>query len=266
LFTACQQGDQDHILPLLFECSVESYFLGFADNLISLGYLSEIVEVFGWDKASELVCNLGGKLIGRGRSEPERFRRDAVQLLSELQERIDAALAQQGAVAVDYDEDALVEALSGADIQRSFTALIEALEAGVAPERLISTLILLAADRMARLPVTVNAGWPELTTELNMAAALRTGLVQGGTRWWPEGLFHAAWQIFADRWLNIPSRPLTAPLDAATVPVSEDEGIQQVIDAIESLNVHAVGERALGYLQAGYNAERLLQAMGRTIL
>ena len=50
--------------PLLLECTVEPHFLGFPDNLISLGYLSEAVDEFGWEKAFELVFNLGAKLVG----------------------------------------------------------------------------------------------------------------------------------------------------------------------------------------------------------
>ena len=80
LFTAYHLNYQDSILPLLYECAVEPHFLGFADSLLSLGYLAESVETFGWEQSSEVVFNLGAKLVGRRRGEPERFRRDAVDL------------------------------------------------------------------------------------------------------------------------------------------------------------------------------------------
>src|SRR4029079_1212938 len=81
LFTAYHLGHQDKILPLLYECAVEPHFLGFADNLLSLGDLAEVIESFGWAQSSELVFNLGAKLLGRRRGEPERFRRDAVDCM-----------------------------------------------------------------------------------------------------------------------------------------------------------------------------------------
>ncbi|MDE0502809.1 MAG: Rieske (2Fe-2S) protein, partial [Candidatus Poribacteria bacterium] len=38
LFTAHHLGATDRIVPLLFDCAVEPHFLGFPENLISLGY------------------------------------------------------------------------------------------------------------------------------------------------------------------------------------------------------------------------------------
>src|SRR6185436_12458403 len=104
LFTACHQGQEDKILPLLYECAVEPHFLGFADNLLSLGYLAEVIETFGWEQASELVFNLSAKLLGRRRGEPERFRRDAVGLMA-------STVIEASDRVADYDEEAFVSAL-----------------------------------------------------------------------------------------------------------------------------------------------------------
>ena len=109
-----------------------------------------------------------------------------------------------------------VSALLSVNIHKSFEAVSTALEAGVKLDRLITTLVLLAADRMARTPVNVDAGWEVLTMELNLAASLRTAQRHGSDHVAAKGLFHAAWQVFADRWLNIPVRPLTAPLGGDT--------------------------------------------------
>ena len=50
LFTAHHIGDEDKILSLLLECTVEPHFLGFPDNLISVSYLCEVIDEFGWEK------------------------------------------------------------------------------------------------------------------------------------------------------------------------------------------------------------------------
>ena len=266
LLTARQLGEEEKILPLLFECAAEPYFIGFADNIISLGYLSEAVHVFGWEGAGELVFNLGAKLVGRGRGEPERFRRDAVRLMRQMVPEIDAA-ATRSRTADGYDEDAFVEALVSPDIERSFAAVKEVLESEVKLERIITTLVMLAVDRMARTPVNVNAGWRELTAELNLAASLRTVLQRGGPRAAARGLFHAAWLIFADRWLNIPSRPLGQAVEGGHLEAADqDEGVQRIVHSIKILNVQEVGGQALGYLEAGYCGQTLLEAMGRAIL
>ena len=263
LFTAYTLGDADKVLPLLFECTVEPHFLGFPDNLISLGYLSEAADEFGWEKAFELVFNLGAQLVGRGRGEPQRFRRDAIGIMREKLRELDGS----DNTATDYDEDAFVSALTSVDIQKSFDAVAAALQGGVPIDQLISTLVILAADRMARTPVNVDAGWECLTTELNLAASLRTVQRIAGDTAAAKGIFHAAWLIFDDRWLNIPLRTLTPPPVESTLNVSnEEEGIQQITNAIETLNVQSVGGQVLAYLNAGYSGDTLLSALGKAIL
>ncbi len=167
----------------------------------------------------------------------------------------------------EYDEDAFVRGLVSVDIQKSFEAVSTVLNAGVKLDRLITTLVLLSADRMARTPVNVDAGWDALTTELNLAASLRTAQRYGGDHVAAKGLFHAAWLLFADRWINIPVRPLTTPLGRDTLDVpDEDAGVQLILKSIASLNVQDVCRQVLEYLNAGYSGDRLLKEMGRLML
>ena len=264
LFTAHHLGATEKILPLLFECAVEPHFLGFPENLISLGYLSEVIEVFGWEKANELIFNLGAKLIGRGRGEPRRFQRDAIRLMKKMTSDNDAITSDSGTA---YDEDDFVNALTSVNIQRSFDAVGGALETSAEIDQLITTLVLLAADRMARTPVSVDAGWQCLTTELNLAASLRTVQRIAGNNAAAKGIFHAAWLTFDNRWLNIPSRSLEEPLEGEAVDIpSEDAGVRLIINSIESLDVQGIGGQVLAYLNAGFSGEKLLQKMGRAIL
>src|SRR5262249_50828967 len=122
-------------------------------------------------------------------------------------------------------------------------------------------------DRMARTPVNVDAGWGALTTELNLAASLRTALRRGGSGVAAKGLFHAAWVVFTNRWLNIPVRPLAAPLGGEMLAVAnEDAGVRLILDSIASLKVQEVGWQVLEYLNAGYSGNRLLHEMGRVML
>jgi hypothetical protein len=99
--------------------------------------------------------------------------------------------------------------------------------------------------------------------ELNLAASLRTALRSGGDRVAAKGLFHAAWLVLTNRWINIPARPLTRPLggEAMDVP-GEDAGVRAILDSIASLKVQDVGRQVLEYLNAGYSGDRLLHEMG----
>lgn len=264
LYTAWTEGDGDRILPLLLECAVEPHFLDFGDSLISLAYLAELQELFGWEQAGELTFNLGAKLIGQPRQEPERFRRDAVARMRELQAGLENA-AKTSANG-GFDEDALTSAVTSVDIRCSFDVLAGAIS-GAALDRLITTFVLLAADRMARTPVAVDAGWPNLTRELNLASSLRAVKKHGGALAAAKGLFHAAWHVFADRWINIDHRALGEPLPAQPPPAgNEDAAAAAVLESIQILDVEAAGARVAGYLQAGYSGDRLLHDMGAVIL
>jgi nitrite reductase/ring-hydroxylating ferredoxin subunit len=265
LFTAHSLQYQDNILRLLYECAVEPHFLGYGENLLALGYLAETVESFGWERSSEVVFNLGAKLIGRRRGEPERFRRDAVSLMSAALPTLEAA--DYSSQNRDYDEDGFVNSLLSGNVKKSFETVIGAIQSGVSLDRLITTLVLLAADRMARTPVNVDAGWEPLTIELNLAASLRTAKRVGGDLVAAKATFQAAWQLFSNRWLNIPVRQLSEPLDANRLEVAdENTGVQTVLNSIASLNVQEVGQQVLGYLNAGYSGDRLVHEIGRAML
>ena len=264
LYTASKQGDGDRILPLLFECAVEPHFLDFGDSLISLAYLAELQEQFGWERAGELIFNLGAKLIGQPRQEPERFRRDAVTRMRELQAQIENV--QEVAGNANFDEDALTDAVTSVDIHRSFDAVAGALDSA-SIDRLITTFVLLAADRMARTPVSVDAGWPNLTRELNLASSLRAIKRRGGISVAAKGLFHVAWHFFADRWINIDYRPLNESSEVPSIDFQdEDSAANAVLDSIRNLDVEVVSDYVTAYLHAGYSGDRLLHDMGREIL
>src|SRR5262249_30450876 len=267
LLTARQNLDNnDRILKLLYECVVDSHFLGFPDNLTSMAYLCQVVNEFGWERSEELVCNLGAKLAGRQRQDPQRFLKlaiDTMQSLSPAIENIPERRADTGS----YNEDELVSAVVGADVKKAFESLGAVLRSGVALERVIDTFVLLAADRMARTPVNVNSGWPELTTELNLSVSLRTICKHSRRSVAARALFHAAYQFFQDRWLNIPFRPLSEALEPGELEAtSEESGISVINGSIQALNVHRVGAQVRGYLESGFSGERLLHEMGKVIL
>lgn len=260
-------GNDERILPLLYECAVEPHFLGFTDNLRYLGYLEEVVERFGWELSEEVVCNLGSKLIGRGRPEPEKFRRLAIEIFKSMEPIIDESVKTSHldvSTSVEYDEDALALALVSGDIRTTFEAVAKALKSGVKLEQLITTMVLLAADRLARSPL-VEFG--PLTSELVTASSVRIAYKCAGPCVAAKALFHTAYQFFTDRWLNIPSRPLSEPLAAGKLEAtSEDSTIKLILDSYESLRVDDIRRQVQAYLYAGYTGERLLYELGRAIL
>ena len=181
-----------------------------------------------------------------------------------IDELASASAADQAAA---YDEDALAKGLVSGDLAQTFNAISDALRARVGIDRIVTTMVLLAADRMARTPVNLNPGWGSLSHELILASSVRTALRYGGFKVGAKALYHAAWQFFSDRWLNITPRSLTEPLGAAkSDAANEDAGLRTVLDSIETIQVREVGRHTREYLNAGFSGDRLLSEMGQSIL
>ena len=269
LITARRLGEHDQqIIPLLYECALEPFFLGQATNLPFLGFLAELLEEFGWDEVEELVCNLAAKILGRDRGAPEELRLAAIQMFEPVNALIDElAVTSSCDPAAAYNEDALAKGLVSGDLAQTFHAVSDALRARVGIDRIVTTMVLMAADRMARTPVNLNPGWGSLSQEIVLSASVRTALRYGGFRIGAKALYHAAWQFFSDRWLNITPRSLTEPLSGAkSDAANEDAGVRRVLDAIETIQVRDVGRHTREYLNAGFSGDRLLSEMGQSIL
>ena len=263
LVTARHLGDcDDRIVPLLYECAVESYLLGMTDNLIHLGYLAELLEEFGWDRAQLLVCNLAAKMLGRNRPAPHEARREAIDLFAE----VEPVVAQYASGSGDFDADRLAAGLVSGDLEETFGAVTRVLKAGADIEQVVSTMVLLAADRMARTPVNMSPGWGDLNRELILSASVRTARRCAGDQVAARALYHAAWQFFDNRWLNIAPRPLRAHPAPQEDSTGQDEALAAVIEAIETIQIREVGRLVREYLQRGFDGGYLLRELGQTIL
>jgi nitrite reductase/ring-hydroxylating ferredoxin subunit len=269
LITARRLGGHDErIVPMLYERALEPFFLGHSENLPLLGYLAELLEEFGWEQAEELVCNLAAKILGRERGAPEELRLAAIKMFEPIHTLIEElASTSSGDQVAAYDEEALAKGLVSGDLTQAFNAISDALRARVDIGRIVTTMVLLAADRMARTPVNLNPGWGSLRQELILVSSVRTAMRYGGFKVGAKALYHAAWQFFSDRWLNITPRSLTEPLSAAKSDASnEDMALQTVLDSIETIQVREVGRQTREYLNAGFSGDRLLLEMGQSIL
>src|SRR6266404_2077697 len=261
-------GYEERIVPMLYERELAPFFLGHSENLHLLGYLAELLEEFGWEQAEELVCNLAAKILGRERGAPEELRLAAIKMFEPIHTLIEElASTSQGDQVATYDEDALAKGLVSGDLTQAFNAISDALRARVDIDRIVTTMVLVAADRMARTPVNLNPGWGSLRQELILVSSVRTALGYGGFKVGAKALYHAAWQFFSDRWLNITPRSLTEPLSSTKSDASnEDMALRTVLDSIETIQVREVGRQTREYLNTGFSGDRLLSEMGQSIL
>ena len=260
-------GHDDKIISLAYECIVEPFFLGHNDSLLYIGYLAELLEQFGWEVAEELVCNLTAKILGRGRGAPDEIRREAISKLESLEDFIADLTANPPTQTTDFDEDVFAAGLVSGDLDDTFDTITNALKSGVEINRIASTMVLIGADRMARTPASMSPGWWELGREISLASSIRTALRFAGFQVAAKALYHVAWEFFSNRWLNIRQMPLSAPRSTAPSEASnEDEAIEGVINAIETVQIQEIGRVTRQYLNDDFSADRLLSELGQSIL
>ena len=260
-------GHDDKIIPLAYECVVEPFFLGHNESLLYIGYLAELLEQFGWEVAEELVCNLTAKILGRGRGAPDEIRREAISKLESLEDFIDDLAANPPAQTTDFDEDVFAAGLVSGDLDDTFDTITSALKSGVEIDRIVSTMVLLGADRMARTPASMSPGWWELGREISLASSIRTALRSAGFEVAAKALYHVAWEFFSNRWLNIRQMPLsTSRGTTASDAPNEQAAIEEVIDTIETVQIQEVGRVTRQYLNSGFSDDRLLSELGQCIL
>ncbi len=258
-------GCDDRILPLAFECVLEPHFIGFGFNIAHLVRLGELLDEFGWDATEQLVCNLVAKMLGRHRGTPDGVRREAIGAYAARQADLGALI--EPVDTVPFDEDAFGEALLSGDLNTAFDALTAALKSGVHVDRIADTMVMLAADRMARTPVSFNPGWWDLAAEMQIGSAIRGVHRCAGYASAAKAAYHAAWQFYSDRWLNIPNRPLSrATLDAGDETTDADAERAAIVDAVESIRINDVGRLVRTHLAAGHPTSELLREVALALL
>ncbi len=267
LVSARGMGDcDDRILPLAFECILAPHFIGFGFNLMHLVRIAELLDEFGWEVTEQLVCNLVAKMLGRHRGTPDGVRREAIEAYTALQADLDTIAEPDGSA--DFDEDAFGEALLSGELDTAFGAVTSALKSGVHVNRIADAMVMLGADRMARTPVSFNPGWWDLGAEMQMGSAIRGIHRQAGYALAAKAAYHAAWQFYSDRWLNIPNRPLSRAKLEPSVATTADVGAERaaVVDAIESIRVNDVGPLVRKHLAAGHPTGELLDEIALALL
>ena len=260
-------GHDDKIIPLAYECVVEPFFLGHNESLLYIGYLAELLEQFGWEVAEELVCSLTAKILGRGRGAPDEIRREGISKLESLEDFITDLAANPPTQTADFDEDTFAAGIVSGDLDDTFDTITNALKSGVDINRLASTMVLIGADRMARTPASMSPGWWEIGREISLASSIRTALRFAGFQVAATALYHVAWEFFSNRWLNIRQMPLSTPRSTTLSEASdEDEAIQDVINAIETIQIQEIGRITRQYLNSDFSDDRLLSELGQSIL
>ena len=110
---ACSQriikGMPINYVHCFLSVQLKPHFIDAPHIPLYVSYLSEVIDEFGWERASELLFYLGAQLVGHHPDEPERYRRDAIQLMRQMLPTVEGAALEKTA---EFDEDTFVEALT----------------------------------------------------------------------------------------------------------------------------------------------------------
>ena len=106
--------------------------------------------------------------------------REAIEAYAALKSDLDDIAEPDGSA--ELDEDAFWEALLSGELDTAFGAVTGALRSGVHVNRIAEAMVMLAADRMARTPVSFNPGWWDLGAEMQTGSVVRGDHRHAATR------------------------------------------------------------------------------------
>ena len=262
-----QGGNDEKLIPLLYDCVLESNFLMFSQNIVHIGDIAECLEQFGWDLVETLVCNLGAKITGRNRGTPQGIARDAIDQLLDLQPRLDEISQEPSNSSEAFDEEALVVALTSGDLKQTFDGITNAIESGSHVGQILDTMVMLAGDRMSRTPSSFDPGWFNIANEMRIASSTRKVLQYGSYRAAVQALYFIGWHFFQNRWLNVRRQPLsTSEKVEPSRHTDESVARAEIIDLIESIRVPEVTMAVKRYIQSSFDTDALLDDVAISVL
>jgi hypothetical protein len=190
---------------------------------------------------------------------------DLVGLLDPVLARLPELLARGEARRGAWNERAaLAKTLLDDDPAASVEALVRALEGGAGVVDLSGALAYAAALRVARFHTSNEFGdWITVLHTFSYANALHQSLKRAPSPEALRGVFHGAMRLYLDRFLNVPS----AALPTGASPAGADALLDELLALLDrQAEVNPAGALVYRYLALGHPAERLIQALGQTLL
>jgi hypothetical protein len=262
------------VSDLMLAAATDHFFLDGGHTLDFINKAFEVLEVIGWDHASDILPTLVGQLCrGRRSEESQAWRHpiDLVPLLREAFEGLPGRVARSAAGSSSPPlSPQLVETLLGESPQEIVAALNGALESGVAPADVAQAVAYAAALRICRFGTQNEFGdWIGVLHTFTYANALHQSLRRSPSAELARGIYHGAMNVYLDRFLNVPParlpeerREAGAPTGASAEELREQFlerlNMQQQVDAAAMLTHH--------YRKAGYPVDDWFRTLALSLL
>jgi nitrite reductase/ring-hydroxylating ferredoxin subunit len=268
LVSAAQAGASSRELAdMLFAAATDHRYLDGGHTLDFVNKALEALDVAGWERAEAVLASLPTQLAGAERMEEANAWRnpvDLVELLDNAFAQLPDALSASASIDGWTGREALVENVLGEDPKASIDALLAALRDGASEVELASAVSFAAVIRIARFPTSNEFGdWDTALHTFTFANAVEQGLRRSPSPELLRGVFDAAMSIYLDRFLNVPSAKVAAP-----VPGADREGLLEELPRLldRQQQVVEAGQLIASFLGAGGNPRRLIAAIGAALV
>jgi nitrite reductase/ring-hydroxylating ferredoxin subunit len=268
LVSAAQAGASSRELAdMLFAAATDHRYLDGGHTLDFVNKALEALDVAGWERAEVVLASLPTQLAGAERMEEANAWRnpvDLVELLDNAFAQLPDALSASASIDGWAGHEALVENVLGEDPKASIDALLAALRDGASEVELASAVSFAAVIRIARFPTSNEFGdWDTALHTFTFANAVEQGLRRSPSPELLRGVFDAATSIYLDRFLNVPSAKVAAP-----VPGADREGLLEELPRLldRQQQVVEAGQLIASFLGAGGNPRRLIAAIGAALV
>jgi nitrite reductase/ring-hydroxylating ferredoxin subunit len=274
VLTAVRQGATPReVCDMMAAAATDHFFRDGGHTLDFINKAFELLELLGWDKAEEVLPSLVGGLSASGRSEEQNRWRSPVDIRAALEatfeELDDLVAAGDGRDWPRGAADILTKTLLGDDPVAIIEELKGAISAGAEITQLTQTLAYAASLRIAQFHTKNEQGdWIAVLHTYTAANALHQCAKRAPSTELLRGVFHGAIPVYFDRWFNKPAARLPENRrDTATLPEDADTLLSDLLALCDAQGeVDAAAMVAYRYLSLGHPRERLLQALGKSLL
>ena len=240
LLEAMRSGMASHELAaLLAGAATERPFADGGHLLDFCNKSCELLDIIGWEKADSILPLLASQLAAaRGAEESTawRYPHDLVILLQQSQTTLEDVLAQ-GKEKPAYAQSDLLqlsETLLGDDPDALIRAILDALQNGATPAQLAQAVARAAAWRNAHFASSNElSDWftsMHTMTYTNATWRLMERLGENAKAVHVRAVLHGAFQVYLDRFLNVPPAALPQPQSPQETDQSWHDAILQALD------------------------------------
>ena len=238
--------------------AITDHFLGYGHPMIYAQKSFEMLDSIGWEHADTVLSPLVPNMIYSTRYDRLPYMKKFLRAWESEGPDHTAQLARQNGL--DFDSAEFRRRVLDGNDQDAFAALNDALNSGVAVEKILNATSLAAAERFKRFDIDLDAddtnewGWLDVTHNMTYLDALRWAWSVSPSPELLRGVYHAVWFVNFTRQFDqrggaedvTPYRGTDADAILGSIRSKDPEGVQAQIAGFEGPEEDLHGALAQG--------------------